>query len=1032
MGNIFESLPGARPVGQEKTINERMKQTTVLVFLIGLHVISFAQQTKFINDPQKDLKQAKDYYQKEQYSLAYPILKDLQLRQRDAERTSQALDYQEVKYYTTACALRQNEEAAVQQAKDFIDLEDNSARVQMMSFNLAEYYYRKQDYATATSLYEKVSLDNLTNEEIADMKFHLGYSYFTDKQYEKARPLFDAIRQLPKDRNYIDANYYYGYISFNERKYNDALTAFRVVENDKNYSNVVPYYIANILYTQGQKDKALAYVEQKMKGGGQIYDTELRHLVGHAYFEKGQFDKALPYLEAFVKKSEKVSREDLYELSYSYYKGSNWTKAIEGFKQLGDGGDSLAQHSMYLLGDAYLKTNQKANARNAFLVAASNNSNAKQKEIATFNYAKLSYELGYQDVALTELQKFNDTYKSSEYGDEARELLVNVLANTNNYKEALTMIEAMPANSVNARRQYAKILYGRATEMINDGMLLAANDLLTKAEADVNNAAYLPFIKFWKGEIAYRINRIDDAIRYYFDYLKSGAVNGEANPTNAKYNLGYCFMKKENYQQALGFFTQIAGTPRINSPTMEQDAYIRSADCYYMNREYSKALAMYNKVLEFSWPASDYATFQKGMIAGAGTSNNKEKITLMSSIARKFPASPLIADANMELANYYMVNEQYPEAIPFLKNVVNDPNPALRPKAMLRLGIVYYNQDNNDAALEQYTTLLKQFPNSPEADAALENARSIYIEQGKTSEYVGFARSMGKSISGTQEDQLAYQEAEVQFNNGNFPAAAKKFEDYLAKFPEGKFSLEALYYKSEIYFNQKDWSKAAGGYEILSDRVPHKFGEKSLLNAARINFFDVKNYEKAEKYFSRLKDFASNQETKLEAMRGLLRSQYQLSKWDAAVTNAKDLLNQKGIGTDDKVLANMAIARSYKNNNQCELAITQYRTIISLSKSAYAAEARYEIAHCYFLQNRYPDAEKAAFEVINKAGSYEDWITRAYLLLGDVYMKTKDFFNAKATYQSVVDNAKIETLRQEAANKLKDAAEEERKSSKLE
>lgn len=466
--------------------------------------------------------------------------------------------------------------------------------------------------------------------------------------------------------------------------------------------------------------------------------------------------------------------------------------------------------------------------------------------------------------------------------------------------------------------------------------------------------------------------------------------------------------------------------------TLEQDAYIRSADCYYMNKEYSKALSMYNKVLEFSWPASDYATFQKGMIAGAGTSNNKEKITLMTSIARKYPTSPLIADANMELANYYMVNEQYQEAIPFLKNVVNDPNPALRPKAMLRLGIVYYNQDNNDAALEQYTSLLKQYPNSPEADAALENARSIYIEQGKTSEYVGFARSMGKSISGTQEDQLAYQEAEVQFNNGNFPAAARKFEDYLSKFPEGKFSLEALYYKSEIYFNQKAWAKAVSGYETLSDRVPHKFGEKSLLNAARLNFFDLKDYEKAEKYFGKLKDFSSNQENKLEAMRGLLRSQYQLSKWDEAVANAKDLLNQKGIGTDDKVLANMAIARSYKNNNQCELAITQYRTIISLSKSAYSAEARYEIAHCYYLQNKFSDAEKAAFEVINKAGSYEDWITKAYILLGDVYMKTKDYFNAKATYQSVVDNAKIETLRQEAVKKLAEATEEERKTSKLE
>ncbi|RYF93800.1 MAG: tetratricopeptide repeat protein, partial [Chitinophagaceae bacterium] len=163
----------------------------------------------------------------------------------------------------------------------------------------------------------------------------------------------------------------------------------------------------------------------------------------------------------------------------------------------------------------------------------------------------------------------------------------------------------------------------------------------------------------------------------------------------------------------------------------------------------------------------------------------------------------------------------------------------------------------------------------------------------------------------------------------------------------------------------------------------------------------------------------------------LLRSQYQLSKWTEAVENAKDLLAQKGIGTDDKVLANMAIARSYKNNNQCELAITQYRAIIALSKSAYAAEARYEIAHCFFLQNKYADAEKAAFDVINKAGSYEDWITRAYILLGDVYMKTKDYFNAKATYQSVVDNAKIETLRQEAVKKLAEAAAEEQRNSKV-
>jgi tetratricopeptide (TPR) repeat protein len=347
------------------------------------------------------------------------------------------------------------------------------------------------------------------------------------------------------------------------------------------------------------------------------------------------------------------------------------------------------------------------------------------------------------------------------------------------------------------------------------------------------------------------------------------------------------------------------------------------------------------------------------------------------------------------------------------------------------MGIAYYNLNNDNEALKQYTTVLQQFPNSAEADAALENARLIYVEQGKTSDYVAFARSMGKEVTSNQEDELMYQQAEVQFNNGNFPVAAKKFEEYLTRFPEGKFALEALYYKSEIYFNQKDWAKAAEGYEKLSDLVPHKFGEKALLNAARLNFFELKNYEKSEKYFTRLKEFASSQENKLEAMRGLLRSQFQLQKWNEAVTNAKDLLNQKGIGSDDKVLANMAIAKSFQTANQCDQAISYYRQVVALNKSAYGAEARYEIAHCFFVQDRMSDAEKAAFEVVNKSGSYETWVTRAYLLLGDVYLKEKDYFNAKATFQSIVDNAKLEDLRQEADRKLKQTQEEERKNSKV-
>ena len=113
------------------------------------------------------------------------------------------------------------------------------------------------------------------------------------------------------------------------------------------------------------------------------------------------------------------------------------------------------------------------------------------------------------------------------------------------------------------------------------------------------------------------------------------------------------------------------------------------------------------------------------------------------------------------------------------------------------------------------------------------------------------------------------------------------------------------------------------------------------------------------------------------------------------------------------------------------MAITNFKSVIAVNKAALAAEARYEIANTWFITNRMSDAEKAAFEVINKSGSYDWWVTKAYILLGDIYFKQKDYFNAKATFQSVVENSLNAQLKTEAQTKLNQVIEEESKSSKV-
>ena len=131
--------------------------------------------------------------------------------------------------------------------------------------------------------------------------------------------------------------------------------------------------------------------------------------------------------------------------------------------------------------------------------------------------------MGYQDVALNEMKKYLNDYPNSEYDTEAKEILVSLLANTNNFREALELYESFGKPTPSMRKVYPKILYGRAVEFINDQQLTKADELLNQVLADANVGSITPYANFWKGEIAYRNNKYDEAIRYLSLYVQNNA-----------------------------------------------------------------------------------------------------------------------------------------------------------------------------------------------------------------------------------------------------------------------------------------------------------------------------------------------------------------------------------------------------------------------------------------------------------------------------------------------------------------------------
>jgi tetratricopeptide (TPR) repeat protein len=356
---------------------------------------------------------------------------------------------------------------------------------------------------------------------------------------------------------------------------------------------------------------------------------------------------------------------------------------------------------------------------------------------------------------------------------------------------------------------------------------------------------------------------------------------------------------------------------------------------------------------------------------------------------------------------------------------------AFKPEAMLKQGLAYYNLNNSAEALKRFRTLINTYGDSPEAEEAIDNVRSIFVEQGKPNEFVTFMNSVGRNLDKNTADSLSFVAAEIQMSEGKKDQALRGFTEYLKQYPDGRYHLQATWFAAELYREKKDMKNAMPLYESLIAKAPNRHAEAALVQASRFYYFEEKNYNKAVGYFKSLLEVASNQENKLEAMRGIVRCMYYSGAYDEAQSVANGLLEQRGIGTDDKVFANLVLGKQAWQGKNYASAIKYFREVANLNNAEYGAEARYGIAESLLAQNKLEDAENAAFEVIKKSGSYAMWVTKSYILLGDIYHKQKDYFNAIATYKSVSENATIPELKKEASDKLKLVEKEEKEQSKI-
>ncbi|MPM10247.1 Outer membrane protein assembly factor BamD [bioreactor metagenome] len=989
-----------------------------LMLVAGLFLMQFAaaaQLTSEYHNPAAIYSSASDLLAKEKFGAAREAFQQVVDGIPDREDPMRI----ESEFQIARCSYELLNNDAKGLLHAFVSAHPESSYSPLASFYLGSIYYRDKNYSKATKEYEKVNTRALTSDQQAEYNFKMGYSYFMDNEMLKARGCFMQVKD-GETTWAAPATYYYGHISYSEGQYEVALSSFQKLLNNETFGGVVPYYIAQIYYLQGKNDELISFAPPMLENPNVKRQAEMARMVGDAFIAKKDYKSALPYLEMFeTKTSTPLTREDHYLLGYAYYVNTDYQKAAGHFSNIASLEDSLNQNASYHLADCYLKMGNKKYALNCFNDAYRLKFNPAITEDALFNFARLSYELDFHPYngAIKALQQYLNDFPKSQRAEEARELLVELLMSTGNYKDAIVVIEGIKVKNDRIWSAYQKVNYYHGVELFNSGDYNGALALFNKAITYTYDRKIRSEALFWKGEAHYRKQQYDSAAVSYDMFVKYPASESVSYFARGYYGLGYAQMQRKNYKNAAASFESYMKVGEKDDRFYRNDASLRLADCYYILRDYSQAIDWYDKSLNMNVENMDYALLQKSKCEGV-KGNFTAKQNTLSLLFSKYPNSRFAPDACFESGLAYELMNQEDKALPPYNKLITDyPESPLRPKAMLKVGSLYNNMNNSDKAIEVFENVIIDYKGSEDSKQAWMQLRQVCTRIDRLDIWIEFAKDQGSTISQMEQDSAVFSSAEDKFMNGDCETAVKAFAKYIQDFPNGAFVQNAHFYRAECLYGQKDYPGALTGYEYVISQPFSSFTETSLLKAARI-YYNSKDYPKAIERYSELEKITSSLSNKQEAQRNIMFSQFNTELYYEAIVSAQKVIDDASVAPKDKNEASAVIARSSYQLNDLPRAQAEFSKLVKLKSSELGAEDNYYLALIEYQNGRYTESEKIVFDLINEFASFEYWVARSFILLSDVYVASGNYYQAKYTLQSVIDNYKGEDLVTEARTKL--------------
>ncbi len=868
--------------------------------------------------------------------------------------------------------------------------------------------FNQGNWADAFRNYSDIDIRSLNGDMADDLAYRKGFCRLMVGDYDAAAADFSRLDRSPR---YAGASRFYSaYIDYARGNYSAALPVMESIDSSSEPGRSAPFYVMQMRFARSEWNQALSSALELLrneKSNPTQFNVEALRVAGESLYNLGDRQQAVDYLWRYASMAAAPSPSSFYILGVNEYDAGNTDAAVKLLQQVISADNSLAQSAYLILGQCYLRRDDRNSALMAFENASRMDYDRDVREAAMYNYAVTRMDGGRVPFgsSVKMLEEFLADYPDSRYAPEVQKYVVTGYMTDNDYDAALAAINRIKNPSQDIRRAQQRVLFVLATRDYQAGRIAKAETNLNTLQAlgkglddTLLNQSYL-----WKGDCRFTNGDYLGAAAQYEKYLKT-ITRKSPNYLIANYDLGYALFSAGKYGEALKAFGKAeAAAGNDAEPRLKADILNRMGDCRYYSSQFAAALKDYARAYDLLPESGDYALYQLAIVKGM-TGDHKGKIAEINRLVGQFPSSGLVPQALLEKAESQAATGDTNGAIATYTGLVDHyATTAPGRNGYLQLALIYLNTGNRRKAEETYRTVISRYPASDEARLAADDLKRMLAADGRLADYAEFVKSVpgAPELDAVEMDQLSFAAAEGAYSTDG---ATQRLEEYVKNFPNGQSRAKALYYLAESAWNKGDAATAVKLTRRIADNYPHsEAAEQALLIEGEAEI-SLGKYADALRSFRSLEESASSPGMMHDARMGIMRSASALGQADEVIATADILMGSSATPAESLDEARYLRAEALDQLNRHKEADKEWAALAARPASLYGAMSAVALAESQLNRGMLKEAAATADALINANPPHAYWLARGFIVYSDILRKQGNTFEADEYLKSLRTN----------------------------